>query len=79
MDYARIDCAMSNGLFIAACNFCRGHGAQYQCYSYMDCCYSTLNQCKLEAGRAAGHHLVTGRTDGEYNRCQRNHSGHRIN
>ena len=47
MDYARIDCATSNGLFIAACNFCRGHGAQYQCYSYMDCCYSARNQCRL--------------------------------
>ena len=46
MDYARIDCATSNGLFIAACKFCRGHGAQYQCYSYMDCCYSARNQCK---------------------------------
>ena len=36
MDYARIDCATSNGLYIMYRTSVGGHGAQYQCYS----CYS---------------------------------------
>ena len=55
MDYARIDCTTSHKLFIAPWNHCRGHGAQYQCYSY-----STLEPVYLPETQGGLAHLPSG-------------------